>query len=53
MALAHVQQFLRLMGQPIDQKALQSVLLTVEEAKMMNPKNPKTANTVGNIDDSI
>lgn len=53
MALAHVQQFLRLMGQPIDQKALQSVLLTVEEAKMMNPKNPKTANTIGNIDGAM
>jgi DNA excision repair protein ERCC-2 len=37
MALSHVRQFLRLMGQPIDQEALQSVLLTVEEAKGMNP----------------
>jgi len=41
--IQQVQQFLRLMGQPIDQKALQSVLLTVEEAKMMNPQMPATA----------
>jgi DNA excision repair protein ERCC-2 len=38
MAIQHVKQFLRLMGQPIDQTALQSVLLTVEEATRMNPK---------------
>jgi DNA excision repair protein ERCC-2 len=37
MAIQHVKQFLRLMGQPIDQTALQSVLLTVEEANQMNP----------------
>jgi DNA excision repair protein ERCC-2 len=37
MAMTHVRAFLRLMGQPIDQEALQSVLLTVEEAKAMNP----------------
>jgi DNA excision repair protein ERCC-2 len=39
MAIQHVKQFLRLMGQPIDQTALQSVLLTVEEATKMNPKS--------------
>jgi DNA excision repair protein ERCC-2 len=46
MALSHVRQFLRLMGQPIDQEALQSVLLTVEEAKMMNPP-PSNASSAG------
>jgi len=46
--IQQVQQFLRLMGQPIDQKALQSVLLTVEEAKLMNPQMPATtSNTSG------
>ncbi|VEU35337.1 unnamed protein product [Pseudo-nitzschia multistriata] len=43
--IQQVQQFLRLMGQPIDQKALQSVLLTVEEAKMMNPQMPTTTSS--------
>lgn len=37
MAIAYVKSFLRLMGQPIDQEALQSVLLTVEEVNRMNP----------------
>jgi DNA excision repair protein ERCC-2 len=37
MAIQHVRHFLRLMGQPIDQTALQSVLLTVEEANQLNP----------------
>mmetsp|Transcript_30258 Transcript_30258/g.44562 ORF Transcript_30258/g.44562 Transcript_30258/m.44562 type:complete len:413 (+) Transcript_30258:1-1239(+) len=37
MALQHVKHFLRLMAQPIDQVALQSVLLTLEEVNMMNP----------------
>jgi DNA excision repair protein ERCC-2 len=37
MAMSHIRAFLRLMGQPIDQEALQSVLLTVDEAKAMNP----------------
>lgn len=32
MALHHVRNFLRLMGQPIDQEALKGVLLTLEEA---------------------
>ena len=40
MAISHVKQFLRIMGQPIDQTALQSVLLTVEEANQMNPPMP-------------
>lgn len=31
-ALHHVRQFLRLMGQPIDQEALRGVLLTLDEA---------------------
>ena len=37
MAIQHVRQFLRLMGQPVDQVALQSVLLTLEEVERMNP----------------
>ena len=40
MAMTHIRAFLRLMGQPIDVEALQSVLLTVEEAKAMNPPMP-------------
>jgi DNA excision repair protein ERCC-2 len=40
MAIAHVKSFLRLMGQPVDQEALQSVLLTVEEVTRMNPARP-------------
>lgn len=41
-AIAHVKQFLRLMGQPIDHEALQNVLLTLDEVNKMNP--PKAAN---------
>ena len=37
MALQHVRHFLRQMSQPIDQTALQSVLLTLEEVERMNP----------------
>jgi DNA excision repair protein ERCC-2 len=37
MALQHVRHFLRQMSQPIDQAALQSVLLTLEEVERMNP----------------
>jgi DNA excision repair protein ERCC-2 len=37
MAIQHVRHFLRLMGQPIDQSALQSVLLTLEEVQRLNP----------------
>jgi len=37
MAISQVKHFLRLMGQPIDQEALQSVLLTLEEVNRMNP----------------
>jgi DNA excision repair protein ERCC-2 len=40
MAMTHIRAFLRIMGQPIDVEALQSVLLTVEEAKAMNPLPP-------------
>jgi DNA excision repair protein ERCC-2 len=40
MAMTHIRAFLRIMGQPIDVGALQSVLLTVEEAKAMNPLPP-------------
>ena len=47
MAIQMVKQFLRLMGQPIDQKALQSVLLTVEEANLMNPAVPNPAIVAG------
>lgn len=44
MALQHVRHFLRLMGQPIDQEALQSVLLTLEEVERMNPPNDNDTN---------
>lgn len=37
MAISHVKNFLRLMGQPIDQEALQSVLLTLDEVNRLNP----------------
>jgi DNA excision repair protein ERCC-2 len=43
MAIQHVRHFLRVMGQPVDQTALQSVLLTFDEVKRMNPPlNPTT-----------
>jgi DNA excision repair protein ERCC-2 len=42
-AIAHVKQFLRLMGQPIEHEPLQSVLLTLDEVNRMNPpKNNKS-----------
>jgi hypothetical protein len=44
-AAAHVKQFLRIMGQPIDQEALQSVLLTLEEVNRLNPP-PANLNTI-------
>ncbi|CAJ1912924.1 unnamed protein product [Cylindrotheca closterium] len=47
MAIQHVRNFLRIMGQPIDQKALQSVLLTVEEANLMNPAMPTVSEVAG------
>jgi DNA excision repair protein ERCC-2 len=47
MAMTHVRAFLRLMGQPIDQEALQSVLLTVEEAKAMNPSLQRVTTVAG------
>jgi DNA excision repair protein ERCC-2 len=46
-ALSHVRQFLRLMGQPIDQEALQSVLLTLEEVNRMNPTRAPANRTAG------
>lgn len=46
-AIVHVKQFLRLMGQPIDQEALQSVLLTVEEVNRMNPPRMQPTETAG------
>ena len=39
MAVGQVKSFLRLMGQPVDQEALQSVLLSVEEVQKMNPES--------------
>ncbi len=47
MAIAHVKQFLRIMGQPIDQTALQSVLLTMEEANQLNPPMPRHTTSAG------
>lgn len=47
MAMQHVRQFLRLMGQPIDQTALQSVLLTVEEVERMSPPPVQGATMTG------
>ncbi|KAL3927540.1 MAG: hypothetical protein SGBAC_013048, partial [Bacillariaceae sp.] len=47
MAIQYTRQFLRIMGQPIDQKALQSVLLTVEEANLMNPAVPTISEVAG------
>jgi hypothetical protein len=47
-AIQFVKQFLRIMGQPIDQTALQSVvLLTVEEANLMNPPHPMQTTSAG------
>jgi DNA excision repair protein ERCC-2 len=47
MAIQQVRQFLRIMGQPIDQTALQSVLLTVEDANLMNPPPARRTETAG------
>jgi hypothetical protein len=47
MAIAHVKSFLRLMGQPIDQEALQSVLLTLEDVNRMNPPPQTNDETAG------
>ena len=47
MALQHTRQFLRLMGQPIDQVALQSVLLTLDEVNAMNPAPAQTTTSAG------
>ena len=37
LAVSQVQTFLRAMGQPVDQEALQSVLLTIEDVQKRNP----------------
>ncbi len=47
MAIQHVRQFLRLMGQPVDQVALQSVLLTFEEVERMNPPHVQQTSSAG------
>ena len=47
MALQHVRHFLRQMSQPIDQAALQSVLLTLEEVERMNPPTTTNSETAG------
>jgi DNA excision repair protein ERCC-2 len=47
MAIVYVRQFLRLMGQPIDQEALQSVLLTLEEVNKMNPAPSRSTGAGG------
>lgn len=47
MAIAHTKQFLRLMGQPIDQEALQSVLLTLDEVTAMAPPPAQRNETAG------
>jgi DNA excision repair protein ERCC-2 len=47
MAISHVKHFLRLMGQPIDQEALQSVLLTLDEVNRMNPPTARSTTTAG------
>lgn len=47
MALQHVRHFLRQMSQPIDQAALQSVLLTLEEVERMNPLTTTESETAG------
>jgi len=47
MAIQHVRHFLRVMGQPVDQTALQSVLLTFEEVNRMNPPRNLATTTAG------
>lgn len=47
MAIQHVKQFLRIMGQPIDQVSLQSVLLTLGEVEKMNPPPAQQATSAG------
>ena len=49
-ALQHVKQFLRVMGQPIDQEALQSVLLPLEEIEQLSPQ---VVNSTGAIQDML
>jgi DNA repair helicase (rad3) len=46
-AIQHVRQFLRVMGQPIDQEALQSVLLPLEDIeKLTSPHAPEENSTM-------
>lgn len=47
MAIEYARGFLRLMGQPIDQTALQSVLLTLEEVEVMNPPPVEATTSAG------
>lgn len=47
MAIQHVKQFLRQMGQPIDQEALRSVLLTLDEVNQMNPRPAQATTSAG------
>ncbi len=47
MALQHTRQFLQLMGEPIGQVALQSVLLTLDEVNAMNPAPAQTTTSAG------
>jgi hypothetical protein len=46
-AIAHAKHFLRLMGQPIDHQALQSVLLTLDEVNRLNPPKMQNTETAG------
>lgn len=43
----NLQLLLSFQGQPIDQQALQSVLLTVEEVNLMNPPTLQLTETAG------
>jgi DNA excision repair protein ERCC-2 len=47
MAIQHVRHFLRVMGQPVDQTALQSVLLTFDEVNRMNPPQNQSTTFAG------
>ena len=50
-AVQHVRQFLRVMGQPIDQEALQSVLLPLEEIERLGA-NPSTTQSADMLTES-
>jgi hypothetical protein len=47
MAIQHVKQFLRQMGQPIDQDALWSVLLMLDKVNLMNPRPAQATTSAG------